>query len=74
MSDLEQTDILLPQSAHALGALLAVPVPDLENGEGLPLLWHWVHLLDRPAQADLGPDGRPFRGTLPAPPRPGRRR
>jgi 3-methylfumaryl-CoA hydratase len=75
MSDLiERTEILLPEPAHALGALLAVPVPDLQNGEGLPLLWHWVYLLDRPAQADLSPDGHPVRGTLPAPPGPGRRR
>jgi 3-methylfumaryl-CoA hydratase len=75
MSDLiERTEMLLPQPADALGALLAVPVPDLAGGAGLPLLWHWVYLLDRPAQADLGPDGHPVRGTLPAPPGPGRRR
>jgi 3-methylfumaryl-CoA hydratase len=49
-----------------------VPVPDL--GAGLPPLWHWVYLLDRPALADLGQDGHPVRGTLPAPPGPGRRR
>src|ERR1700733_1575338 len=75
MSDLiERTEVLLPQPPHALGGLLAVPVPDLENGDGLPLLWHWIYLLDRPAQGDLGPDGHPVRGTLPAPPGPGRRR
>ena len=75
MSDLiERTEMLLPQPAHALGGLLAVPVPDLENGDRLPLLWHWIYLLDRPAQGDLGPDGHPVRGTLPAPPGPGRRR
>jgi 3-methylfumaryl-CoA hydratase len=75
MTDLiERTETLLPQPAHALGALLAVPVPDLDNGEGLPLLWHWAYLLDRPAQADLGPDGHPIRGTVSAPPGPGRRR
>ena len=51
-----------------------MPVPDLERGAGLPLLWHWIYLIDRPAQADLGPDGHPVRGTLPAPPGPGRRR
>lgn len=71
---IERTETLLPQSAQALGALLDVPVPDLDRGAGLPLLWHWVYLLDRPAQADLGPDGHPVRGTLPAPPEPGRRR
>jgi 3-methylfumaryl-CoA hydratase len=70
----ERTEILLPGPARALGSLLDVPVPDLAHGAGLPLLWHWVYLLDRPAQADLGPDGHPVRGTIPAPPGPGRRR
>jgi 3-methylfumaryl-CoA hydratase len=69
----ERSELLLPGPAQALGALLDVPVPDLDT-EGLPLLWHWVYLLDRPAQADLGPDGHPVRGTLLAPPGPGRRR
>jgi 3-methylfumaryl-CoA hydratase len=49
-------------------------VPDLADGAELPLLWHWLYLLDRPATADLGPDGHPVRGTIPAPPEPGRRR
>jgi 3-methylfumaryl-CoA hydratase len=70
----ERTEILLPGPACALGALLGLPVPDLDNGAGLPLLWHWVYLLDRPAQADLGEDGHPVRGTIPAPPAPGQRR
>jgi 3-methylfumaryl-CoA hydratase len=70
----ERTEMLLPEPACALGALLSVPVPDLEHGEGLPLLWHWVYLLDRPAQADLGADGHPLRGTIAAFPGLGRRR
>lgn len=69
----ERTELLTPEPAQALGALLDVPVPDLER-DGLPLLWHWLYLLDRPAQTDLGPDGHPLRGTVPAPPGPGRRR
>jgi len=71
---IERTETLQPEPAYALGALLGVPLPDLERGAGLPLLWHWIYLLDRPAQADLGPDGHPVHGTLPAPPGPGRRR
>jgi len=71
---IERTEVLQPEPAQALGSLLGVPVPDLAGGAGLPPLWHWVYLLDRPAQADLGPDGHPVRGTLPAPPGPGRRR
>jgi 3-methylfumaryl-CoA hydratase len=70
----ERTEVLLPGPACALGALLDLPVPDLDRGAGLPLLWHWVYLLDRPAQADLGPDGHPVRGTTLAPPGQGRRR
>jgi 3-methylfumaryl-CoA hydratase len=71
---IERTELLVPGPAQALGALLGVPVPDLDQGTGLPLLWHWVYLLERPAQSDLGPDGHPVRGALPAPPGPGRRR
>jgi 3-methylfumaryl-CoA hydratase len=75
MSDvIERTETLAVEPAHALGGLLDVPVPDLAGGAGLPLLWHWCYLLDRPAQADLGPDGHPVRGVLPAPPAPGLRR
>jgi 3-methylfumaryl-CoA hydratase len=70
----ERTELLLPEPARALGALLDVPVPDLDGGAGLPLLWHWIYLLDRPAQADLGRDGHPIRNTPIAPPEPGSRR
>ncbi len=70
----EHTEMLLPEPALALGALLGVRVPDLAHGDGLPLLWHWVYLLDRPAQADLGPDGHPLRGTIASFPGLGRRR
>src|SRR5712691_3177391 len=70
----ERTEMLLPEPAHALGGLLGVGVPDLARGEGLPFLWHWVYLLDRPTQAELGPDGHPLRGTIGAFPGLGRRR
>jgi len=70
----ERSELVLPGPAEALGALLDVPVPDLTGGEELPLLWHWLYLLERPATADLGPDGHPLRGTIPAPPERGRRR
>jgi 3-methylfumaryl-CoA hydratase len=70
----ERSELIVPGPAQALGSLLGVPVPDLDGDEGLPLLWHWVYLLDRPAQADLGPEGHPERGTIPVPPGPDRRR
>jgi 3-methylfumaryl-CoA hydratase len=60
------------EPGEALAGLLGVPAPDPAGG--LPLLWHWLHLLDRPAQADLGADGHPLRGGVVAPPGPGRRR
>jgi 3-methylfumaryl-CoA hydratase len=71
---IERTETLAAEPAYALGGLLGVPVPDLAGGAGLPLLWHWLYLLDRPTQADLGPDGHPVRGVLPVPPAPGLRR
>ncbi|MFD5249933.1 MaoC family dehydratase N-terminal domain-containing protein [Amycolatopsis sp. NPDC058340] len=67
-----RTELLRPEPALALAALLDIPVPDLD--QGLPLLWHWIYLLDRPAQTDLGQDGHPVRNTVVAPPGPGRRR
>ncbi len=70
---IERTETLDPVPAYALGDLLGAPVPDLEK-EGLPLLWHWVYLLERAPVADLGPDRHPVRGTLPVPPGPGLRR
>ncbi|HEX4089278.1 MAG TPA: MaoC family dehydratase N-terminal domain-containing protein [Trebonia sp.] len=71
---IERTELVAAEPAYALGGLLGVAVPDLAGGAGLPLLWHWCYLLDRPAQADLGPDGHPVRGVLPTPPAPGLRR
>ncbi len=70
----ERTELLTPGPAIALAGLLDVALPDLDAGEGLPLTWHWVYLLERPPQRDLGPDGHPVRNALPAPPGPGRRR
>ncbi|MBC7303924.1 MAG: MaoC family dehydratase N-terminal domain-containing protein [Nocardia sp.] len=73
MSDFTvRTEYIDDGPAEGLAALLDVPLPDLDTG--LPLLWHWVYLLDRAAQADLGADGHPVRHAVPAPPEPGRRR
>lgn len=75
MSELvERTEMLAPEPAMALAGLLDVPLPDLQAGEALPLTWHWLYLLERPLQRDLGPDGHPVRNAVPAPPGPGRRR
>ena len=66
----EVTELIAPGPAQALAGLLGVPRAD----EELPLLWHWVYLLDRPPQDTLGPDGHPARGGMPDPPGPGLRR
>ncbi len=66
----ELTELITSGPAEALAGLLGVPVP----GPDLPLLWHWLYLLDRPPQAILGPDGHPARGAIPTPPGPGLRR
>jgi 3-methylfumaryl-CoA hydratase len=66
----EVTELITPGPAQALAGLLGVPEP----GEELPLLWHWVYLLDRPPQSSLGPDGHQARGGMPVPPGPGLRR
>ena len=66
----EVTELITPGPAQALAGLLGVPLADA----GLPLLWHWVYLLDRPPQAILGADGHPARDAIPTPPGPGLRR
>ena len=66
----EVTELITPGPAQALAGLLGVPEAD----EELPLLWHWVYLLDRPTQDSLGPDGHQARGGMPMPPGPGLRR
>lgn len=67
----ERTQWLVPWQAEALAGLLGVPAP--APGEGLPLTWHWIYLLEHPRTADLGRDGHALVG-IPAPPEPGRRR
>ena len=66
----EVTELITPGPAQALAGLLGVP----GAGDELPLLWHWVYLLDRPPQDALGPDGHQARGGMPVPPGPGLRR
>jgi len=65
-----RSEVLAPEPAEALAAMLDI---DLPGGPGLPTLWHWVYLLERRPQRDLGPDGHPTFG-IPSPPEPGRRR
>jgi 3-methylfumaryl-CoA hydratase len=67
----EITELITPGPAEALAGLLGVTGSSF--GE-MPLLWHWVYLLDRPPTAALGPDGHQVHGGMPVPPGPGLRR
>lgn len=69
----EARELLVPGPAQALAGLLDLPGDGIGEGWALPPLWHWVYLLDRPAQSRLGPEGHP-RDGLPQPPAPGLRR
>jgi 3-methylfumaryl-CoA hydratase len=64
-----RTEVVSAGPVEALAALLDIAV----SQDVLPPLWHQTHLLERPAQRDLGPDGHPVHG-IPAPPGPGHKR
>lgn len=66
-----RTELIVREPAEALAGVLDIPGPPAT--EGLPALWHWMYLLERGRQRDLGPDGHPRYG-IPAPPGPGRLR
>ncbi|GAB3109282.1 mesaconyl-C(4)-CoA hydratase [Janibacter alkaliphilus] len=69
----ELTEVLAPGPVNALAGLLDLDTGGLPPGR-LPPLWHCTHLLDRPVQAAIGPDGHPLHGGVVTPPGPGRRR
>jgi len=66
-----RTELITPEGAEALAGLLDIDSPPADGQ--LPPLWHWIYLLERRPQRDLGPDGHPTSG-IPAPPGPGRLR
>lgn len=68
----ERTEVIAAEPAESLAAALDIGLPH-SAGDTLPPLWHWVYLLERSRQQDLGEDGHPVVG-IPAPPGPGRRR
>ncbi|WP_252975884.1 FAS1-like dehydratase domain-containing protein [Janibacter melonis] len=69
----ERTGLADGSQVEALAALLDLDASSLPV-RAVPELWHWTHLLDRPAQRDIGPDGHALRGGLLAPPGPDRKR
>lgn len=68
-----RTELITPGQAEALAGLLDIDPPPAAHGDELPPLWHWVYLLERRPQRELGPDGHPTHG-IPEPPGPGRLR
>lgn len=68
----ERTEIIAAEPVESLAAALDIDVP-FDVGKTVPPLWHWLYLLERNRQNELGPDGHPTVG-IPAPPGPGRRR
>ncbi|WP_392756280.1 MaoC family dehydratase N-terminal domain-containing protein [Streptomyces sp. LN590] len=69
----ETTEFVTAAPSQALSGIFDQPVAVAGVGDALPPVWHWLHLLDRPAQAELGEDGHPRDGLF-LPPLPDRRR
>ena len=67
-----RTEVIAAEPVESLAAMLDIDVP-CSAGDRVPPLWHWMYLLDRRRQSELGDDGHPASG-IPAPPGPGRRR
>jgi 3-methylfumaryl-CoA hydratase len=64
----ERSELILRGPAEAASGLLGDQQLDRNSDQaGLPLLWHWFYLLDRPPQTSLGPDGHPQNGIPSAP-------
>ncbi|YCK79869.1 mesaconyl-C4 CoA hydratase (plasmid) [Arthrobacter sp. D3-18] len=68
----ERTEFIAAEPVESLAAALDIDVP-FDMGAAVPPLWHWLYLLERNPQNELGQDGHPTVG-IPAPPGPGRRR
>ncbi len=66
-------EVINSEPAEALAGLLADTGLSTVDSGRLPPLWHWVYLLQRPHQSELGRDGHPTNG-IPAPPGPAWRR
>lgn len=54
-------DILHAQPARFMQATLGQEA-QLEEGDALPLLWHWLYFLEAKPLAELGRDGHPKKG------------
>jgi len=68
----ERTEVIAAEPTESVAALLDITIQH-SLGAKVPPLWHWVYLLERSTESELGIDGHPVVG-IPAPPGPGRRR
>ncbi len=58
----DRIDIVTAAMAQRLHSLLDTPSPAPALGDPLPPLWHWLAFLPDAPQAQIGPDGHPFKG------------
>jgi 3-methylfumaryl-CoA hydratase len=58
------TELLTPGPALKLAAVLSCATPNTSPGAPVPLMWHWLYLLDQISESDLGEDGHPREGGL----------
>jgi len=68
----ERTEVIAAEPVESVAGMLGIAVPHA-LGDSVPPLWHWMHLLERSREDELGEDGHPTVG-IPAPPGAGRRR
>src|ERR1700722_4897886 len=54
-------DVVAPTLAAALGATLDYDTP-LDQGDPLPLLWHWIFFRPAVPQSRIAADGHPAKG------------
>ncbi len=60
----QQQDIVTAAPVAALRATLDYPESPLPVGTALPPLWHWMYLLPKHRQSEIGPDGHAKRGSF----------
>jgi 3-methylfumaryl-CoA hydratase len=57
-------DLVTATAARALHDLLDRPGEAPQDGDPLPILWHWLAFLPQARQAELGDDGHPRTGDF----------
>lgn len=59
-----QEDQMSPSAAVAAAALFDKSLSVLDNGPGLPPLWHWFYFWSNAFQSELGPEGHEKLGSF----------